>query len=96
MKSVSSLDSLLKERIFLGWYIMFSLAHNRAFPYLRCSFSSVTEISSIELEYRKVASSNTSPLRTCRLFQIAYEGDFWSLCTVTFGQKVDFLNSNTC
>ena len=29
-------------------------------------------------------------------FQIAYEGDFRSLCTVTFGQKVDFLNSNTC
>ena len=26
MKSVSSLDSLLKERIFFGWYIMFSLA----------------------------------------------------------------------
>ena len=25
MKSVSSLDSLLKERIFLGWYIMFTL-----------------------------------------------------------------------
>ena len=24
-------------------------------------------------------------------FQIAYEGDFRSLCTVTFGQKVDFL-----
>ena len=29
-------------------------------------------------------------------FQIAYEGDFGSLCTVTFGQKVDFLNSNMC
>ena len=29
-------------------------------------------------------------------FQIAYEGYFWSLCTVTFGQEVDFLNSNTC
>ena len=29
--------------------------------------------------YRKIASSNT-----CRLFQIAYEGDFKSLCTVTF------------
>ena len=29
-------------------------------------------------------------------FQIAYEGDFRSLCTVTFGQKVGFLNSNTC
>ena len=29
-------------------------------------------------------------------FQIAYEGDFRSLCTMTFGQKVDFLNSNTC
>ena len=25
-----------------------------------------------------------------------YEGDFQSLCTVNFGQKVDFLNSNTC
>ena len=31
---------------------------------------------------------------TCRLFQISYEGDFWSLCTVTFSQKVDFLISN--
>ena len=29
-------------------------------------------------------------------FQIAYEGDFRSLCSVIFGQKVDFLNSNTC
>ena len=26
--------------------------------------------------------------------QIAYEGDFWALCTVTFQQKVDFLISN--
>ena len=30
---------------------------------------------------------------TCRLFQITYEGDFRSLCTVTFWQKVDFLIS---
>ena len=29
-------------------------------------------------------------------FQIAYEGDFWSLFTVTFWQKVDFLISNPC
>ena len=27
-------------------------------------------------------------------FQIAYEWDFRILCTVTFGPKVDFLNSN--
>ena len=33
--------------------------------------------------YRKVTSSNTF-ISTCRLFQIAYEGDFRSLCTVTF------------
>ena len=26
-------------------------------------------------------------------FQIAYEGDFRSLCTVTFGQKVDFVSA---
>ena len=32
---------------------------------------------------------------TCRLFQIAYEGDFWSLCDLTFWQKVDFLISDT-
>ena len=31
---------------------------------------------------------------TCRLFQIAYEGNFWSLCIVTLWQKVDFLISN--
>ena len=31
---------------------------------------------------------------TCRLFQIAYEGDFWSLCTRTFWQKVYIINSN--
>ena len=32
---------------------------------------------------------------TCKLFQIAYEGDFGSLCTMTFcGQKVDFWISN--
>ena len=29
-----------------------------------------------------------------RLFHIAYEGDFWSLCSVTFWQKVNFLISN--
>ena len=62
MKSVSSLDSLLKERIFLGWYIMFSLALNRTFTYLGCSSSSVTETSFIDLEYRKVTSYNTSRL----------------------------------
>ena len=27
-------------------------------------------------------------------FQIAYEGDFWYLCTVTFSQKVDLLICN--
>ena len=32
---------------------------------------------------------------TCRLFQIAYEVDLRSLCTVTFWQKVYFLISNT-
>ena len=35
--------------------------------------------------YRKVASSNTSRLEAhAGLFQIAYEGDFRSLCTLTF------------
>ena len=28
--------------------------------------------------------------------EIAYEGDFWSLCAVTFWQKFDFLISNGC
>ena len=32
---------------------------------------------------------------THKLFQISYEWDFGSLCTVTFWQKVDFLISNT-
>ena len=46
-------------------------------------------------KYSKVASSNTSPLEAnAGFFQIVYEGDFWSLCTVTFWQKVDFLISN--
>ena len=31
---------------------------------------------------------------TCTLFQIAYEGDFLYVCTVTFWQEVDFLISN--
>ena len=36
-------------------------------------------------EYRKVASSNTSCLEArAGFFQIAYEGDFQSLCTTTF------------
>ena len=41
------------------------------------------------IRYRKVASSNTyvSFWSTCRPFQIAYEGNFWWLCTVTFRQK---------
>ena len=39
--------------------------------------------------------SSRNPLRsTYRLFQIAYEGNFWSLCTVTFWKKDDFLISN--
>ena len=47
------------------------------------------------LAYRKVASSNTSCLEAhADFFQIAYEGDFRVLCTVTFWQKVDFLISN--
>ena len=46
---------------------------------------------------RKVASSNTSLLEAhAGFFQIAYEGDFRSLCAVTFQQKVDFLISNAC
>ena len=46
--------------------------------------------------YRKVASSNTSCLEAhASFFQIAYEGDFLSLCTVIFWQKVDFLFSNS-
>ena len=45
--------------------------------------------------YHKVASSDTSFLKAhAGFFQIAYEGDFWPLCTVTFSQKVDFPISN--
>ena len=45
--------------------------------------------------YRKVASSNTSHLEAhACFFLIAYAGDFLSLCSVTFWQKVDFLISN--
>ena len=40
------------------------------------------------------ANTVKSQVLTCRLFQIACEGDFQSLCTVTFWQKIDFLNSN--
>ena len=77
MKSVSSLDSLLKERIFSGWCIMFSLAHNRTFTYLGCSSSSVTETSFIDLEYRKVASSNTSHLEGhAGFFRLLMKGIF--------------------
>ena len=51
---------------------------------------------SLQNIYSEIASSNMSRLEAhvLRLFQIAYEGDFWSLCTVTFGKKVDFLISN--
>ena len=45
------------------------------------------------LDYRKIASSNRFCLEA---HQIAYEGNFWSLCTVTFLRKVDFLISTTC
>ena len=42
----------------------------------------------LKISYHKVASSNMSCFRsTFRLFQIAYEADFRSLCTVTFWQK---------
>ena len=40
--------------------------------------------------------SSVLPRFVLKHVQIAYEGDFWSLCTVTFWQKVDFLISNTC
>ena len=43
------------------------------------------------LAFRKVASCNTFRFR---LLEISYEGDFLSLCNVTFWQKVDFLISN--
>ena len=46
---------------------------------------------SVQCTYRKVASSNTYRLEAhagiagiAGFFQIAYEGDFRSLCTVTF------------
>ena len=45
------------------------------------------------LTYLKVQErSNTSSLeaQAC-FFRLQYEGDFVSLCTVTFWQKVDFL-----
>ena len=46
-------------------------------------------------KYRKVVSSNTFCLEAhAGFFQIAYEGDFRSLCTVTYWQKVDSLISN--
>ena len=48
-----------------------------------------------ESDYHKVASPNTSRLEAHkRLFQIACEGDFGPLCTVTFWKKIDFLISN--
>ena len=54
----------------------------------RSSSESLEVVSSIMTsveEYRKVASSNTSCLEAhADFFQIAYEGDFRSLCTVTF------------
>ena len=47
------------------------------------------------LNFAIYASSNTSHLEAHGgIFQIAYEGDVWSLCTVTFWQKVDYLISN--
>ena len=48
-----------------------------------------------EWKYNKVASSNMSHLEAhAGFFQIAYEGDFLSLCTLSFWQKVYFLISN--
>ena len=45
--------------------------------------------------YSKVAGSNMSRLEGhTGFFQIAYEGDFRSLCTVIFCQKIDSLISN--
>ena len=39
-------------------------------------------------------SSNMFCLEAHAALKIAYEGDFLSLCTVIFWQKVDFLISN--
>ena len=60
-------------------------------------FNFSLQMNKLNIDYRKVASCNTSHLEAhagSRLFQIAYEGDFRPLCTVTFRQKVDFLISN--
>ena len=47
--------------------------------------------------YQKKVSTLKLRVLTCLvLFQIAYEGDFWSLCTVTFWLYVDFLISTVC
>ena len=52
-------------------------------------------ISILKARYYKVASSNNPRLEVhSAFFHIAYEGDFKSLCTVIFGQKVDFPISN--
>ena len=48
--------------------------------------------------YRIVTTFNTSRLEAhpCIFRLLILKGDFWCLFTVTFWQKVDFLNSNTC
>ena len=45
------------------------------------------------LKYCVVVSASLV-LKHMQDFQIAYEGVFWALCTVTFWQKIDFLISN--
>ena len=74
--------NFLTHKSFFGQKrIIWALALLGIFTYCTYYQKSTIECKFDDITYCKVASSNTSLLdrNTCRLFQIAYEGDFCSL-----------------
>ena len=89
------------SELYLDSNLFFDLIHQLV-PFAQINVLSRPEIEKSEKRKRKYSlpySREYKPVSywsTCRPFQISYEGDFRSLCTVTFWQKVDFLISNAC
>ena len=94
-KRYFSLSNKEKNNYYLPWSCFVQkLKHIRECRSLK------QNLSSLFLLWQKLFTVKLSPefsqvsfRSTYSLFQIAYEGDFGSLCTVTFWQKVDFLIS---
>ena len=74
-----------------------SRTRSMACPTSRPMWTTTTGKNYFKNIYRKVASSNMSRSEAhAGFFRFLMKEYFWSLCTVTFWQKIDFLISNAC